>query len=111
MRADSTKKLMQSALVAIAFAMIFPALWVALTGDSSRTPVVEKQVMESMAEQERQKWMSENSKPLSFVDHIKSLPHFIAAHSRGYLEASAGVFVVVFILNSAFLLGRRKNEP
>lgn len=111
MRADSTKKFMQSALVAIVFALIFPALWVALTGDSSRTPVVEKQGMENMAEQERQKWISENSKPLSFVDHIKSLPHFIAAHWRGYLEASAGVFVIVFILNSAFLFGGRRNEP
>ena len=111
MRADSAKKLMQSALVAIVFALIFPALWVAITGDSSSTPVVEKQVMENMAEKERQKWISENSKPLSFVGHIKLLPHFIAAHWRGYLQASAGVFVVVFILNSAFLLGGRKNEP
>lgn len=111
MSADSTKKLLQSALVAIVFALVFPALWVAITGDSSRTPVVEKQFMESLTEEDRQRWISVNSKPLSFVDHVKSLPQFIAAHWRGYLEASAGVFVVVFILNSAYLMGGRRNEP
>ena len=112
MNADRKKKLTQSVLVALAFAVIFPALWVAVLGEStSSTPVVEKQFMDSMSEKEHREWISANTKSNGFVEHIKSLPQFFVAHWRGYLEASAGVFIVAFVLNSAFLLGGTRNEP
>lgn len=106
------KKLIQSAVVALALALLFPALWVGFLGESrSSTPVVEKQFMDSMTETERREWISENSTPNGFVEHILSLPQFFVSHWRGYLVASTGVFIVAFVLNSAFLLGGARNEP
>jgi hypothetical protein len=44
-----------------------------------------------------------------FFERLESLPRFVADHWRGYLEASAGIFIVVFVLNDAHLFGRTKT--
>ena len=48
---------------------------------------------------------------VSFFEHVKSTPRFIAEHWWGYIQTSFGVFVVIFVLNAAFLLGGMRNEP
>ena len=111
MSARNKQKLGQSASVALVFALILPALWVSITGEISRTPVVEKQFIDSMPEVERKAWIAANSKPEGFVGRMKSMPSFIENHWRGYLGASTGVFLVVFVFNSAILLSGRRNEP
>ena len=97
-------------LRAIAIAMLFQALWVGVLGESSRRPVVEKSFIDGVSESQRQEWINNNSKPEGFIGHIFGLPQFIANHWRDYLEASITIFIIVFAMNSAILLGRNKNK-
>ena len=108
-----TKKsaLIRSLLVALIVGLVFPAVWVAFTGDSYKTPIVEKRTMDQMSDSEREQWISNNSKKVGFFEHVTSLPGFISEHLVGYLQASFGIFIAVFLLNGAYLLGSVKNEP
>ena len=107
---NRNKTLIHSALIAIVIALLFPALWVGVLGESSRTPVVEKSFFNGMSESQRQEWINNNSKPEGFIEHIFGLPQFITNHWRGYLEASVTIFILVFVLSNAAFLGRSKNK-
>jgi len=95
--------------VALAIALVAPAFWIATTGESKRSPVAEKRYAEQLTRAERLKWEKENMKPASIIEHASGIPSSIADHPAGYFKASFGVFVFVFVINSAFLLGRRPS--
>jgi hypothetical protein len=63
-----------------------------------------------MTDAERRAWIDENAKPVSLWEHIQGAPSWIAKHWQGYLEASGVIFLVVLVVNSAFLTGM-KDEP
>jgi len=100
----------RSIVVAVVVGLLAPALWIVVTGETSRAPTVEKEFFEKMTDTERNKWMQNNAKPVTLWEHAKGVPQFIVDSWRGYLQASIAVFVVVFVLNSAFLSGGRR-EP
>jgi hypothetical protein len=102
--------LAKSAVVALIIGLLFPMGWIAFTGSTTRTPVVEKRGIEQMSEQQRQEWIAENPKAVGFVEHISSIPSSIADHWAGYLQAALGIFLVVFVLNRAYLLGGRNGS-
>ncbi|MEW8288520.1 MAG: hypothetical protein AB2697_21270, partial [Candidatus Thiodiazotropha endolucinida] len=108
---NTRKTLIKSGVSALIIALFFPAIWLAVLGDTSQTPVMEKRFFDNMSEQQRTQWIEENSTPVSFIEHLQSLPSYISQEWEGYLEASLGVFLVVFVINSAFMLGGRKGEP
>ena len=100
----------RSLVVAAVVAFLAPALWFVVTGETKRTPIVEKSVIDQMTDAQRQEWIHKNSTPVSLWEHAKGTPHFIVGSWRGYLQASAVVFIVVLVINSAFRSGGR-NEP
>lgn len=100
----------RSLVVAAVVAFLAPALWFVVTGETKRTPIVEKSVIDQMTDAQRREWIHKNSTPVSLWEHAKGTPHFIVGSWRGYLQASAVVFIVVLVINSAFLSGG-KNEP
>ena len=102
---------MRSAVVAALIALVTPALWYIVTGETYKTPVVSKSVIEGVSPEQVEKWKSENLARVSLWEHAKSTPEFIAENWVGYLEASALVFVAVFVLNATFILARGRNEP
>ncbi|MEN8129358.1 MAG: hypothetical protein ABFS45_04025 [Pseudomonadota bacterium] len=108
MTKDHKQIIQRSVAVAFVLALIFPALWIAMTGKTWRSPVVEKGYVEQLTLNERTKWERENMKPASFIEHIAGVRSYIAAHPKGYIKTSFWVFVVVFIINGAILLVRWK---
>jgi hypothetical protein len=100
----------RSLLVATLIALLAPALWFVITAETKRTPVIEKSFTDRMTDAQRQEWIEKNSKRVSIWEHAKGTPQFIADSWRSYLQASAVVFLIVLVLNSAFLSGD-KNEP
>jgi len=68
------KNILQSLLVALIVALLFPALWVGFLGQTSRTPTIEKSFTDNMTIEEREKWFEANSKPIGLYEHIKTLP-------------------------------------
>ena len=105
------RKFKTSALVALIIALLFPAMWFIFTGSTTRTPIMEKGYIESMSYPDREKWLQDNSSPVSLFEHAKSTPRFIVNNWQGYIQTSIGAFVVVFVLNGAFIFGGRRNEP
>jgi len=105
------KNVLQSLLVALIIALLFPALWVGFLGQTSRSPIIEKSFIDDMSIREREKWVDANSKPVSLLEHIKTLPRFITNHWRGYLQASVAIFIVIFSFNYSYLTIRVKNKP
>ena len=101
---------LRSLVVAAVIALLAPALWFVITGETKRTPIIEKSFTDKMTDAQRREWIEKNSKPVSLWEHAKGTPRFIADSWRGYLEASSVVFVIVLVLNSAFVSGG-KNEP
>lgn len=100
----------RSLVVAAVIALLAPALWFVITGETKRTPIIEKSLTDNMTEAQLNDWIEKNSKTVSFWEHVKGTLRFIADSWRGYLEASAVVFVILLVLNSAFLSGGKK-EP
>lgn len=100
-----------SGVSALIVALVFPAIWLAVLGDTSQTPVMEKSFFDYMSEQQRTQWIEENSKPVGFFEHLKSIPSYISHEWEGYLKASIGIFLVVFVINGVFMLGGRKGGP
>ena len=88
--------------------MVAPAMWFIVTGETRRTPVIARSVLDKMTEQERAAWIKENAKHASLWEHTKNTPDFILENWRGYLQASIVVFLVVLVINSAFLTGGRR---
>ncbi|MEW8201964.1 MAG: hypothetical protein AB2697_23085 [Candidatus Thiodiazotropha endolucinida] len=108
---NTRKTLIKSGVSAVIIALVFPVIWLAVLGDTSKTPVMERRFFDSMPDQQRSQWIEENSKPVDFFEHLQSLPSFISQEWEGYLKASLGVFLVVFLINSVFMLMGRKGEP
>lgn len=108
---ERTKVLSKSAAIALIVALLFPALWQISFGEEKRSPIVEAGYIESMPEHERSQWLQENLKPVSTLERIKDMPAFVLKHWVGYLQTSLGVFIFVFIINTAYLLGGIKNVP
>jgi len=108
---ERINKIIKSAIVAFTIALFIPAIWVVIMGSTSHSPIIEKQQLENMTIDEHQKWNQENMKPVGFIEHIKGVPLFISEHWRGYIQSSIIVFIIVFILNSAYLIGGIRNEP
>lgn len=100
----------RSIVVAAIIALLTPALWFVVTGETKRTPIIEKTFTDKMTEAQRQEWIERNSKPVSLWEHAKGIPQFIVDSWRGYLQVSAVVFLIVLLLHSAFLNGG-KREP
>ena len=105
------KNILQSLLLALIVALLFPALWVGFLGQTSRTPTIEKSFTDNMSIEEREKWFEANSKPVGLYEHIKTLPRFISNHWRGYLQASVTIFIIIFSFNYSYLNIRAKNKP
>lgn len=95
----------RSIVVAAVIALLTPALWFVVTGETRRTPIIEKPFTDKMTETQRQEWVDRNSKPVSLWEHAKGTPQFIMDSWKGYLQVSVVVFLIVLILNSAFLSG------
>lgn len=101
---------LRSLVVAVAVALVAPAVWFIVTGETSRTPSITKSEFDKMTDAQRKAWIDENAKPVSLWQHAKGTPGWIADHWQGYLEASGIVFLVVLVINSAFLIGATR-EP
>ena len=104
-------KFKKSALAALIIALLFPAMWYIFTGTTNRTPVVEEGHVESMTNQDREKWFQDNMKSVGLLEHAKSTPRFIINSWRGYAQTSLGIFIVIFALNGAYILGGIGNKP
>jgi hypothetical protein len=98
-------------MVAAVIALIAPALWFIVTGETYKTPAVSMGKFENMSPAQVEEWKRENMARVSLWEHAKGTPDFVARHWVGYLEASAVIFVAVFGLNAAILLAFGKNEP
>ena len=85
-------------------------MWFIVTGETSRTPTVAKSESDKMTDAQRKAWIDQNAKPVSLWEHAKGTPGWIADHWLGYLEASGVIFFVILVINSAFLIGA-KREP
>ena len=103
--------ILQSLLVALIIALLFPALWVGFLGQTSRSPIIEKSFTDNMSAPEREEWIGKNSKPVGLLEHIKTLPRFITNHWRGYSQASVAIFIIIFGFNYSYLTIRVKNKP
>jgi hypothetical protein len=99
---------LRSLVVAAVVALIAPAMWFVVTGETRRTPVIARSVSDKMTEQERAAWIAEHAKPVYLWEHAKNTPEFIVENWRGYLQASIVIFLVVLVINSAFLAGGRR---
>ena len=99
---------LRSLVVAAVVALVAPAMWFIVTGETRRTPVIARSVTDKMTEQERAAWIAENAKPVSLWEHTKNTPEFIVENWRGYLQASIVIFLVVLVIDSAFLTGRKR---
>jgi hypothetical protein len=85
-------------------------MWFIVTGETSRTPTIAKSVSDKMTDAERKTWFDQNVKRVSLWEHAKGTPRWIAEHWQGYLEASGVIFLIILVVNSAFLIGA-KREP
>lgn len=103
-------RMLKLVVTPLVLGLLFPGAWVVFAGNYSRTPVVEKSVMEHMTEHQRQEWIANNSNPIGLFERISDVPDLVSQHWVGYLEAAAGVFVFVFVLNGAFLLSVRRDS-
>jgi len=103
------KSFCQSALIAIIVSLLVPALWLASTGTTSRTHEIEEGYLETMSESDRAVWLHKNTYEVGFIERIKGLPNLISNVWVGYLQASLVIFIIIFTLNVAFLLGNNKN--
>ena len=101
---------LRSVVVSAIVALAAPAMWFIVTGETSRTPPITKSASNQMTDAERKAWIDKNAKPVSLWEHIKGTPSWITNHWQGYLEASGLIFLIVLIVNSAFLIGA-KREP
>jgi hypothetical protein len=104
------KLTLRSIVVASVVGLAAPALWFIIAGETHRTPVVAKAIFEKMTQAEIEEWKRENSRHVGFWEHLKSTPNFIALFWQEYLVWSGAVFLLVLVVNSAFLAGRR-DEP
>ena len=111
MNERTRKKLKSSAITALVVSLLFPSAWYIVLGHSKRSPIVEKGYVESMPAKEREQWFLNNMETVGIFEHVKSTPKFILDNWRGYIQTSIGVFVLIFIFNSAFLLRSTRNEP
>lgn len=94
----------QSAAVALALALLLPAAWVALLSEVRQSPVITTTERDAMTLEEREEWFEKTAKPSSLWYRIKTIPMFIANHWVGFLQATAAVFVTVFLLNYFVLI-------
>ena len=62
-----------------------------------------------MTFEEINRWIRENEAEVSWIEHIRGTPRFIAQHRYGYCQATAVIVFIVLILNIAFLWPT-KNE-
>jgi len=101
---------LRSVLVAAVVALLSPALWFIVTGETYRTPTVETAMFAKMSQAQTEEWIDKHSTRVSIWEHAKGTPQFVVANWRGYIAASIGVFIVVLLLNVAFL-ARGRHEP
>ena len=97
-------------VVALAVALVAPAMWFIVTGETSRTLTISKSESDRMTDAQKKAWIAQNAKPVSLWEHVKGTPSWAADHWQGYLEASGVIFLIVLVTNSAFLIGS-KREP
>ena|SRR5580765_6307477 len=98
----------RSVLVAALVGLAAPAMWYAITGETQRTPEISKEVLGKMTVAEIEAWKQANLRRVSFWEHVKDTPRTIRLFWPEYLVESAVVFMVVLVINSAFLTGRKK---
>ena len=101
---------LRSIVVSAVVALVAPAMWFIVTGETSRTPTIAKSVSDKMTDAERKAWFDQNAKRVSLWQHAKGTPSWIADHWQGYLAASGVIFLIVLVVNSTFLIGT-KREP
>jgi hypothetical protein len=101
---------LRSIVVAVVVALVAPAMWFIITGETSRTPTIAKSESDRMTDAQRKAWIDENAKPVSLWEHVMGTPGWMAKNWLDYLEVSGVVFLVVLVINSAFLTGA-KREP
>jgi hypothetical protein len=99
---------LRSLVVALVVALVGPAMWFIVTGETSRTPTIAKSESDRMTDAQRKAWIAENAKPVSLWEHVKRIPAWAADHWQGYLEASGVIFLIVVVLNGAFLIGAKR---
>ena len=100
---------LRSVVVSAVVALIAPAMWFIVTGETSRTPSITKSASDRMTESERKAWIDENAKPVPLWEHVKGTPGWIADHWQGYLETSGIIFLLVLVINSAILIGTKRD--
>jgi hypothetical protein len=102
------KLTIRSVLVAALVGFASPAMWYIIAGESQRTPGISKEVLEKMTDAELEAWKQANLRPVSFWEHVKETPRAIRLFWRESLAEGVVVFIVVLIINGAFLTGRKK---
>ena len=99
MNKGSTHIIMQSAVVALAIAILLPVAWVAVLSEVRQSPVITTTERDSMTLEQQETWFEKTAKPASLWYRIKTIPTFIQSNWAGYLQATAAVFISVFLLN------------
>jgi hypothetical protein len=99
MNKGTTRIIVQSASVALAIAFLRPSAWLAFLSEIRQSPVITTTERDAMSEEQHEQWFEQNAKPASFIYRIKTIPMFIQNHWVGILQATAAVFIVVFLLN------------
>ena len=104
MNKEKSHIIIQSTIVAITIALLLPTAWVSFLSEVRTTPVVSETIRDSMPAEEYEEWFEKNAKPASLYYRVKIISIFIQNHWGGFLQASAGIFITVFLLNYFVLI-------
>ena len=108
MRVTSQQR--KSAIVAIVVGLLFPFSWIVFTGEGriSEEHTIERSVADKMTPIQYEEFMREHSRPMTFVERIESAVHIAKNEWRGYIGVSAGIALIVFLVNLFVWRIRRK---
>lgn len=105
MNKEMSSRLKNGAILAFVFSMLLSYLWVVVTGETQRSPVVSEQFMQSMTSSERAQWFAENMKVVSFLEHASRSAEVLLDNPVTYAKSVVLIFVCVFTIQGAFILG------
>jgi len=94
----------QSGVVALVISLILPTAWVITLSEARTSPIITTTERDVMSPAEHAAWFEKNAKPASLFHRIQSIPHFIQNNWAGFLEASAAIFIIVFLMNYFVLI-------
>ncbi len=110
MHVDSRQR--KSAIVAIIIGLLFPFAWIVFAGEGriSDEHTIERSVADRMTPIQYEEFMREHSRPMTVVERLGSTAHIAKDEWKGYIGVSAGIALIVFLVN-LFIWRLRRDEP